>query len=106
MNTVTQTEDVVATVPIPVKTGRVYLLIQEGGSSMELYVHAWDTYEEAKQDRIDCARDGAYATSEVIDVPASLADHPDFYEVVEDLLRMSHELECVEYDEDEDEEPK
>lgn len=81
---------------------KVYLLVQEGGTSSELYVHAWDTLEAAEQDRIDCAADGAYRTSEIVEAPASLVDHPDFYSVVEELLRASRDLECVEYAEEDD----
>lgn len=80
------------------KDRAVFILIQEGGSSSELYIHAHDTAEEAEQDRIDCSRDGSYATSPVMEVPSSLAEHPDFYNVAEDLLRLSRELEVVETD--------
>lgn len=75
---------------------KVYLLVQEGGTSSELYVHAWDTLEDAEQDRIDCAADGAYRTSEIVEAPASLANHPEFFNVVEELLKASCDLEYVE----------
>jgi hypothetical protein len=80
----------------------VYLIVQEGGSSSELYVHAWDTRKDAEQDRIDCASDGAYRTSKVVEAPADLVNHPEFYSVVEDLLRASRDLECVDEWEDDD----
>lgn len=75
--------------------GTAWLLIQEGGSSSELYVHGWDTQEEAEDDRVNCARDGAYRTSPVLEVDANLANHPTFYETVEALLGASRELDLV-----------
>jgi hypothetical protein len=80
----------------------VFILIQEGGSSSELYIHAHDTIEDADQDRIDCSRDGSYATSEVLEIPASLSNE-DFYQAAEALLRMSRELEVVEIPEEKEE---
>jgi hypothetical protein len=69
----------------------VFILIQEGGSSQELYLHTHNTMEEAKRDRISCA-EASYSTSPVLEVPKSLADHPDFHAVVESLLGMTFEL--------------
>ncbi|WP_175145536.1 hypothetical protein, partial [Paraburkholderia phenoliruptrix] len=59
---------------------RIHVLIQEGGSSTELYLHAWDTAEEASDDRIACARDGAYRTSDVVEVDSSLGNVPQTVE--------------------------
>lgn len=65
----------------------VYVLIQEGGSSAELYVHAHNTFADAEDDRQSCADEGAYRTSStIVEVPASLANHPKFYEIAEKLL--------------------
>lgn len=65
----------------------VYILIQEGGSSCELYVHVHSTRKDAEADRISCRDDGAYRTSkDIIEVPASLADHPMFSEFAEMLV--------------------
>lgn len=75
--------------------GTAWLLVQEGGSSSELYVHAWDTQEEAEDDRVNCARDGAYRTSPVIEADANLTNHRSFYETVEALLGASRELDLV-----------
>lgn len=47
-----------------------YALIQEGGSSDELYLHVHDTLEDAEADRLDCA-DGAYRTTEPVELPDS-----------------------------------
>ncbi len=75
--------------------GTAWLLVQEGGSSSELYVHGWDTQEEAEDDRVNCTRNGAYRTSPVIEVNASLTNHPAFYETVEALLSASRALDLV-----------
>lgn len=79
--------------------GSVFVLIQEGGTSEELYVHAHDSRDAAEQDRVDCWTDGAYRTSEIIEVPASLASQPGFYEFAEALLKASHHLDGVEAEE-------
>jgi hypothetical protein len=71
----------------------VFCLVQEGGSSEELYLHSWDSLQEAEQDREDCASNGAYRTGEVVEVPGSLADHPMFHGVVEALIRSVNSLE-------------
>lgn len=77
----------------------VYVLVQEGGSSSELYLHAWETREDAEQDRIDCARNGSYRTSAVIEVPGALARQASFYDVVEEILRAAVHLEYVDTEE-------
>ncbi|WP_434716088.1 hypothetical protein [Paraburkholderia sp. A3RO-2L] len=64
-----------------------YVLIQEGGTSTELYIHAHATRDDAEADREECETNGAYRTSEIIEVPASLATHPAFYEIAEQLVR-------------------
>lgn len=64
----------------------VYVLIQEGGSTYELYIHAHPTLDEAEADRVSCEEDGAYRTSDIIEVPRSLADQPGFYELAEQLV--------------------
>lgn len=85
------------------KEKKVYILVQEGGSSYEHYVHAWDTPEEAEQDRIDCSRDGSYATTPVMEVSAELANQPEFYEVLELVIRSLQDLEVVNVPEEEQE---
>lgn len=74
------------------KEDSVYVLVQEGGSSTEMYLHNHDTAAEADADRQQCWDDGAYRTSAVVEVPRSLADHPLFFDVVEKLLRASQDL--------------
>lgn len=75
--------------PLTLADGPVYVLIQEGGSSTELYAHAHNTLADAKADRVSCARDGSYRTSRIVPVPADLANHPQFYDIVEQLVRAS-----------------
>ncbi|KVP65670.1 hypothetical protein WJ97_11625 [Burkholderia ubonensis] len=65
---------------------QVYVLIQEGGTSFELYIHAHGSREEAEDDRVSCEDNGAYRTSDIIEVPSSLADQPGFYELAEQLV--------------------
>jgi hypothetical protein len=64
----------------------VFVLIQEGGTSFELYIHAHTTREDAEDDRVSCETDGAYRTSDILEVPSSLADEPGFYELAEKLV--------------------
>ncbi len=79
-----------------------FVLIQEGGSSTELYLHAHGSREEAEQDRIDCAQ-GAYRTSEILEVsPVMAALGEGFYGAVEQTLSALSTLECVSVPEEED----
>jgi hypothetical protein len=64
----------------------VFVLIQEGGTSFELYIHAHTTREEAEDDRVSCETNGAYRTSDILEVPSRLADQPGFYELAEQLV--------------------
>jgi len=74
-----------------------YVVIQEGGSSSELYVHSHESAEDAEDDRVSCSANGAYRTSPVLELPAALAQHGEvIYEFLEDFLKASRELECVE----------
>lgn len=58
-----------------------YIVIQEGGSSTERYVHIHDSEDSAKADRIDCAA-AAYRTSDIIKVPKALANQEGFLDAV------------------------
>jgi hypothetical protein len=78
------------------KPETVFAVVQEGGSSTELYVHQFDQAEDAQQYRVDSWKDGAYRTSPVVEVPLSLADHPEFNTVVENLLKAALEVDGVE----------
>lgn len=77
--------------------GPGWFLIQEGGSSTELYLHGWETEAEAEADRFACRDDGGYRTSAPIQGPAALArltdsERGEIYDWVEQLLRMSQEV--------------
>lgn len=70
-----------------------YLVIQEGGTSSELYVHASDSVVAAEDFREDCCKHGGYRTSSVIEVPAVLAAHgEDLYELIEEVLRAERDF--------------
>ena len=58
-------------------THEAFVVIQEGGSSEEIYIHASDSEADAEAFRVSCRDDGAYRTSDVIEVPAALAAHGD-----------------------------
>jgi hypothetical protein len=82
------------------KRKKAYLVVQEGGSSTEIYLHAHDTLKDAHLDRKDCRINGAYRTSVPIEVPADLAEvllgnalaEAAFYTVVEKVLKASLNL--------------
>lgn len=66
----------------------MYLVVQEGGSSSEAYVHIHDQIENAFKDRESCA-DSGYRTSEPIACPESLVKHPAFFLVAEQLVKST-----------------
>lgn len=71
-----------------------FIYIQKGGSSSELYIHSRETLKEAEAGRRSCA-EGAYETSRVMIVPPNLAALGEvFYEMVEEILDASTDLEC------------
>lgn len=74
-----------------------FAVIQEGGTSSELYLSSFTFQEEALDFRRDCTRDGAYRTSSPIEIPAELnALGEMFYSVLDDVLSASTDdaLEC------------
>lgn len=73
--------------------GPHFLVVQEGGSSQELYVHSLFTRAQAHRYQVGAGEDGAYRTSDVIEVPADLAAHPDFYRIAEELVKAAFTLE-------------
>lgn len=64
----------------------VHLVVQEGGSSTEIYFAQFATADEAQAHRDSCA-EAAYRTSPVIPVPRSLAEHPEFGNTIHEILR-------------------
>jgi len=73
----------------------VHMVLQEGGSSRELYLHAYATPEKANEFRVSCAK-GAYRTSPVIEVPPDLAALGEtFYQWAERVLLEPIDFECA-----------
>jgi hypothetical protein len=73
---------------VPVAQAMSYVLVQEGGTSEELYLHAHESLEHAQADRQSCEDDGAYRTTDILEIPSRLANRPGFYEHTESLLRL------------------
>ena len=75
---------------------RGFAVIQQGGSSEELYLHISTTEHDAEAFRRSC-EDAAYATSGVIEVPRSLMaltphTRSEVYEFIDTLLRSAARL--------------
>nr|WP_280971433.1 hypothetical protein [Cupriavidus gilardii]WDE72672.1 hypothetical protein [Cupriavidus gilardii] len=68
-----------------------FVLVQEGGSTGELYIHGHTTRQDAERDRIECAA-GAYRTTPLTEVPGDLATHPKFYDVLEAVVDSMGDL--------------
>jgi hypothetical protein len=83
-----------------------YVLLQEGGSSDSIYVHAHETEEDAEADRYSCRDDGSYRTTPVMAVPPVLAALGEvFYGFLDDFCRLANDMGFPEGDnphEDED----
>ena len=75
---------------------------------MEMYAHGFDTAEDAEAYRFSCRDEGSYRTSDVIEVPELVAEHPDFWAVAEAIAGAATEVDypdgdAPESDEDTDE---
>lgn len=80
-----------------------FVLLQEGGSSQELYVHAHETGAEADADRISCRDDGSYRTTPVVEIAPELAVLGEvFYEAVEAIIGTLGDMGYPEGDSPED----
>jgi hypothetical protein len=66
-----------------------FVTVQGAGDGTDLTVHTWSTQMDAEDDRIACAADGIYGTSEVLEVPGCLAEQPDFYRVAEAIVQAA-----------------
>lgn len=73
----------------------MWVVIQEGGSSVELYAHSFDTLQDAEAFRYSCA-EGAYQTTDPIAVP----DETDM-EALADLLGSLPTLTILDREDDE-----
>jgi hypothetical protein len=65
----------------PVEEKECYLVVQEGGSSTEIYFQVFETPEDADQYRDSCEQ-AAYLTSKPVLVAENLVLHPKFFEFV------------------------
>jgi hypothetical protein len=82
-----------------------HILIQEGGSRTELYLHSWPSAGEAEEDRYSCKDDGSYRTSPTIEIPPILAALGEsFYAVAEEIIGLIPEIGFPEDREDIDDE--
>jgi hypothetical protein len=61
----------------------VLCVIQQGGSSSEVYLHAFDNEEEVEAYRKGCA-EAAYEVSETFKVPESIIAAPGVMDAMED----------------------
>ena len=72
--------------------GKAFVVVQQGGSSSEVYIHSSETLEDAEAFRVSC-EEGAYQTSAVIEVSAALAAHgEELYEVLEAVAQAAVEF--------------
>lgn len=68
--------------------GPAFVVLQEGGSSGEIYASAHSSLEDAEAFRIDCRDSGSYRTSEIFEVPRALARHgEELYTLLEQAAR-------------------
>jgi hypothetical protein len=67
----------------------VFLVVQQGGSSREMYLHAFDTLEQADKYRADAYENGAYQTSEVFEVPVGIET---YMEEIQDIIAAAVEM--------------
>ncbi len=81
--------------------GGYFCVIQEGGSCCEIYLHVSDNEVDANEFRIDCANDGAYRTSGVIEGPEALKrlseeDRGAIFAWVDDLIAATKTIDLAE----------
>ncbi len=62
--------------PATKKTKDILLVLQQGGSSREVYLHTFDTKKQADDYRDECEK-ASYATSEPVSIPVDLEQHRD-----------------------------
>ena len=70
-----------------------FVVVQEGGSSSELYIHSHKSKRAAEKDRRDCEKKGAYRTGPVVEVSGAVAAFQEpFYQVAEAIAASICEL--------------
>jgi hypothetical protein len=70
--------------PAPAMAPKRFVVIQEGGSSAELYAYGFGVREAAERFRIVCSRD-SYRTSEVMELPEGVDANPDLLRTLEEV---------------------
>lgn len=73
------------------KTKQAWLVVQQGGSSHEMYLHGFVNKREAETYRRSAAR-SSYMTSEPIPVPLDLEAHPEFHRTFEAAIDAAMRL--------------
>ena len=74
---------------------QAFLVVQEGGSSTELYVHSFDTDKDAQAFRASCGG-AAYRTTTPISIPGALAASQSFWPTLSDVLNSLPNMVSVE----------
>jgi hypothetical protein len=79
-----------------------FYIVQEGGSSEELYVHGFDSSKDAEAHRVSCSK-SSYRTTEVVEVPGAVANcDGNFDQALADVLKSMSSLESVDVPEGEE----
>lgn len=75
-----------------VNVGAAFLVVQQGGSSSEVYIHVSESEEMAQEFKDDCEK-GAYHTSEILPVPKEVAVLGEAaYSFIEEVVQAAFEL--------------
>lgn len=68
-----------------------FVVVQQGGATSEVYVHAFDTKGEANTYRKSCDR-ATYNTTEVLSVPNKIVETCDDVEALEAVVKAAVQL--------------
>lgn len=63
----------------------VFVVIQEGGASGELYASGHGSVKDAVANQAECAK-GAYRTGTIVEVPKALAETEGFWDAIDAVL--------------------
>ena len=67
----------------------VILVVQQGGSTKEMYVHTFDTLEHADKFRKSARDKGGYSTSKPLTVPVGIED---YIEEIQNIISATLDL--------------
>ena len=76
---------------MPKKQTHGYVVVQQGGASNEVYVHAFDTAKQASNYRRSCTR-ATYNSSPAIKVPIALINTAKEVAVLEEIAKAAADL--------------